>query len=344
MNNFFKINNKKLPINKRKYLLNLLNPTTKGSYYYQQTPNMEISKKQIGRVILQCHQMLSLFKSLNISLKNKKMLDIGTGNGMVPKILLEISELKEAVGTDPFLDGEHKSSWQRHSHKNSFFLIKRFISSNKNILDINVYKKFLKFENFSIYPIPISIKNNVNKKKKYKFLQLGAHNISSIKTKFDIIYCKAIEHIHDWEKVVKNINSVSKKNSVVYIKHRSFFSYLGAHRYSSTFIPWGHILMTDKEMVNYVSKFHNERKKDFLDFYFKGLCYPRITVNELLTIFQKYGFILKLIQIEKPRYNNKTNRFIGNVKNFWKIIWKNYPRVSSEEVLSGIYHIVLEKK
>ena len=69
--------------------------------------------------------------------------------------------------------------------------------------------------------------------------------------------------------------------------------------------------MTDKEMVNYVSKFHNERKKDFLDFYFKGLCYPRITVNELLTIFQKYGFILKLIQIEKPRYNNKTNSIEG---------------------------------
>ena len=74
MNNFFKINNKKLPINKRKYLLNLLNPTTKGSYYYQQTPIMEISKKQIGRVVLQCHQMVSLFKSLNISLKNKKLL------------------------------------------------------------------------------------------------------------------------------------------------------------------------------------------------------------------------------------------------------------------------------
>ena len=29
---------------------------------------------------------------------------------------------------------------------------------------------------------------------------------------------------------------------------------------------------------------------------------------------------------------------------FFKVIWKNYPRVSSEEVLSGVYHIVLEKK
>ena len=50
------------------------------------------------------------------------------------------------------------------------------------------------------------------------------------------------------------------------------------------------------------------------------------------------------IQIDKPRYMNKTTKFIKEIKNFWKIIWKNYPRVSSEEVLSGIYHIVLEKK
>ena len=33
--------------------------------------------------------------------------------------------------------------------------------------------------------------------------------------------------------------------------------------------------------------------KKFLDFYFNGLAYPRVTVNELLVICQKYGFTLK---------------------------------------------------
>ena len=63
---------------------------------------------------MQCHQVVSLLKSLDIDLKNKTMIDVGTGNGLVPKILLKITQLKAAVGTDPFLDGEHKTSWQKH--------------------------------------------------------------------------------------------------------------------------------------------------------------------------------------------------------------------------------------
>lgn len=341
---YLKISNIKLPINKKKYLLDILNPTSKGSKYYEPKPESEISKIQVGRIILQCHQILSLFKSLNINLKNKRMLDIGTGNGLVPRILLKISDLKEAIGSDPYLDGEHKSSWQKHDHQKAISLLNNILTQTKNKLNINVYKKNLKFENFSFFPVPIKISRKSKKNKKYKFLQVGAHDLKAVKSKFDIIYCKAIEHIDNWEKVMKNINYVSKKKTIVYFKHRSFFSYLGPHRYSSTFIPWGHLLLNDKQIIKYVNKYHKERKKDFLEFYFKGLSYPRTTVNELLTICQKYGFMVKAIQIDKPKYSHKTIDFISNINNFWKVIWKNYPRVSSEEVLSGVYHIVLEKK
>ena len=53
---------------------------------------------------------------------------------------------------------------------------------------------------------------------------------------------------------------------------------------------------------------------------------------------------MRAIQIEKPKYSNKTIEYINDVNNFWNIVWKNYPRASAEEILSGIYHIVLEKK
>ena len=96
-------------------------------------------------------------------------------------------------------------------------------------------------------------------------------------------------------------------------------------------------------MINYANAFHKDRKKKFLDFYFNGLAYPRVTVNELLVICQKYGFTPKGIQIDRPKYSSKTFKFISDIKDFWKIVWKNYPRVSSEEVFSGIYHIILEK-
>ena len=52
---------------------------------------------------------------------------------MIPRLLLEFSEINEAIGTDPFLDGEHKTSWQNHDH-------------DKTLLDIRKYCKitFLK--------------------------------------------------------------------------------------------------------------------------------------------------------------------------------------------------------
>ena len=35
--------------------------------------------------------------------------------------------------------------------------------------------------------------------------------------------------------------------------------------------------------------------------------------------------------------------FIKSINNFWPNIRKNYPRVSSEEILSGMYHVVFKK-
>ena len=79
------------------------------------------------------------------------------------------------------------------------------------------------------------------------------------------------------------------------------------------------------------------------NFYFKELTYPRITTNELFKIAQKFNFIPHL-SINEPMKNiNKITNFINDVPNFWKLIKKNYPDVSSDEVLSGRIHIILKK-
>ena len=103
---------------------------------------------------------------------------------------------------------------------------------------------------------------------KYDFYQLGAHELKSLKKKYDLIYCKAIEHISNWDHMMNNIASISKKKTIIYIKHRSFFSYLGPHRYCSTFIPWGHLLIKDNEIKQYVEKYHKKRKKEIFGILF----------------------------------------------------------------------------
>ena len=158
------------------------------------------------------------------------------------------------------------------------------------------------------------------------------------------MYCKAIEHISNWDKAFSAISKVSKKGSYFYIKHRSFFSYLGPHRYSSIGVPWGHLLLTDKEYRRFSSVFHQDRMNEMCRFYFEDLTYPRQSVSDMIKIGNKYNFILEGIKIEPTRYRKKVYKFTKEIKNFWEILHKNYPNISAEEVFSGIYHIILKKE
>ena len=81
-----------------------------------------------------------------------------------------------------------------------------------------------------------------------------------------------------------------------------------------------------------------------INFYFNGLSYPRFTVNEIVKIANSQNLDLIFISNEANRYKNKIFDKIKEKKNFWEIVWKNFPRVSAEELLSGMYHIVLQKK
>ena len=82
-----------------------------------------------------------------------------------------------------------------------------------------------------------------------------------IKIKLIFFYAKSFDHISDWKSVFKSISKISNKGTCIYIKHHSFFSYLGPHRYSSTFIPWGHLLLNDSDYKKYVDMYHPERKE-----------------------------------------------------------------------------------
>ena len=341
---FVKDNNIKLEVNEDKFLFPMLTTTSKNTNYFDLPPKTDIlSNRYFGRVMLQFHQILGLFYSLDIKTKNKKILDIGTGNALIPKLFLNYSDISSAVGVDPYEENEQVSSWQPSSTEKNIKKIIKFIDKNTSkTLSFEIYKKFLSLENFSFIPPEIKI-NKIKKKKEFRKIKIDAHNLATLNEKFDIIYCKAIEHIHDWDNVFKNIDKVSKKDSIIYFKHRSFFSFLGAHRYASIGIPWGHVLLNDKEYKRFVKKFCFKREAKMIDSFFNGLSYPRNSVSDMCKIASKYNFYPIYILSEKPKYFDKILRFTNLIKDFWKIVRKNYPSVSSDEVLSGMYHIVFKK-
>jgi len=330
----------------KKNLLDFLSPTSKGTSYRDSPPTSELTTRQMGRIILQFHQILSLLKQLNIKFENKNFLDIGTGNGMIPKLVSKYTNIKYTEGIDPFLDGEHTTSWQKHNHYKEFKKISNKIDElvNKNTKEL-VIEKYLdktKYEQLSFHPTPVKLR--MNKKIRYKFYQLDAINSGKLKKKYDIIYFKALEHISKIDKVFKELKKITKKNSIIYFKHRSFFSYLGPHRYATTFIPWGHVYLSDKEMKQYVKTFHKEKSNKILNFYFKELSYPRFTVNELVKLASDNGFNLKINIIEPFNNLDKSLKYLSKNKDFWKKISKNYPKLSTDELFSGMHHIVFKKK
>jgi SAM-dependent methyltransferase len=338
---FVKDDRRRLPVADR-YLLPILSPSSPGTNYWDPPPPGPLNDRQRGRILLQVHQILDLFRQYGIDLKGKTFLDVGTGNGLVPRLLLELSDLNAAVGVDPYHDGGHKTSWQPHDHDETLRDLRAFIVSRcPGALDLTAYDMSLGYEAFASRPSPVGIAPQPPKA--YMFSPLGAHDLDKLGADYDICYCKAIEHIPDWDGVLRAMARVTRENGIVYFKHRSFFSYLGPHRYAASNIPWGHVLLTDAEYRRFASEFHGRRVAAMTDFYFTGLAYPRTTVSGLLRHARTHGLVPFAILNESPRYIATVAKFIDEVPDFWAVVNDNYPDLSAEEMFSGIYHILLRR-
>tara|TARA_B100000886_G_scaffold22156_1_gene14083 strand:+ start:152 stop:1198 length:1047 start_codon:yes stop_codon:yes gene_type:complete len=334
-----------LPVSEEKYLLPFLTLTTKGTKYYDTPKNIKITKNYFAEKLLQFHQFIDIFNSVGINLKNKNFLDVGTGNGIIPKSLLLTNQVDGAVGTDMYSPFEHGSA--KIPDEGNF---KKFIkylknATKKNQLSYQLYSRDIKetAEKNIFRPEDISIeKFNLKKLKSYKFLKVGAQKLKKINKKFDIIYCKGFEHIHNWKLVLENFNSISRKNSYVYLKMRPFCSYLGPHRFATTAIPWGHALLTEKEYKRYVYKFHYERRKKMLNDYFQTLSFPRYSIDELIRFFEKKNFILLCQKTETPPYIEKIIKFKNEIKQFDFLLKKNN-KASHLDLATSVQHLIFKK-
>jgi hypothetical protein len=179
--------------------------------------------------------------------------------------------------------------------------------------------------------------------KSYRFAQVGAHDLTDTGEQFDLFYVKAIDHIPNWDGIFESITSVANDDATICIKHFSFFSFLGPHRYTTTNIPWGHLLLTDDEYRRFAREFHGDRADQMIDFYFNGLAYPRTSMSKLVKMAHRHGYIPQVIINEPLRNLREFHQLTEQVDDFWDIVRDNHPDVSAEEMFSGRYHIVLRR-
>ena len=328
-----------------KHLFPFLSPTSPGTEYWESQPPGKLTERQIGRICLQVHQLAEkITKTSNQEMIN--FLDIGTGNGFIPRLIPYFKDINLSHGCDPFLEGEHQTSFQKHNREDEFERILNFIKSTSdenNILSFKSYSEKTNNEHFYGMPTPIKLIFDKKKNTSYKFFQIGAHELKKLENSYNFLYCKAIEHIHDWPKVFENAFHNSSNDAVFYLKHKSFFSYLGAHRYGSTGLPWGHLRMTNIEYENYVDSLLPKRANKMKDFFYNGLSYPRNTIGNMIKIASSKGWKLGSVEFEKSKYIDDLQRILFSEDSLiYKEIKENHD-VSIEELLSGLVHIIFTK-
>jgi 2-polyprenyl-3-methyl-5-hydroxy-6-metoxy-1,4-benzoquinol methylase len=338
---FIKDDGRKLPVSDD-FLLPFLSPTSPGTNYWDSPPPGPMNERVLGRLLLQLHQALQLFRKCGVDFKGKKFLDIGTGTGMLPRLMVEFSEIESAVGADPYLIGEHKAGTRTTDEDDALRMMKEFILTHSpGALDYENYRQLLGYEHHTL--IPERFEYQEQSEKSYRFEKIGAHDLDQLGEMFDLVYVKAIDHIADWEGIFRAVAAVANPGAVFCIKHFSFFSYLGPHRYATTNIPWGHMLLTDAEYRRFAHEFHAYREEQMVDFYFSGLSYPRTPLSELMRMAQRNGFLPQVI-INEPLWNfAEIHGLTEVVDDFWEIVGERWPSVSTEEMFSGRYHIVLRR-
>ena len=120
----------RLPVSEKKYLIPFLTLTTKGTKYYQTPFNLKIKKDYLAEKLCQFHQIIDIFDDLGVDTKAKNLIDVGTGNGIIPQTLLLTEFVKGAIGTDQYSPYEHESASIPSEH----FLFKKFFKFLRSLL------------------------------------------------------------------------------------------------------------------------------------------------------------------------------------------------------------------
>jgi len=323
---------------KKSFLLNYLTPTSKGTNWYEPPPEGKINNRNIGRILLQFHQFAEIVNRYDLFKKKKiKFLDVGTGNGILPELISKFFKVKYSHGMDPYEDGEHATSWRRGTRK---ILLKKVLEKiKKNFISYKNYKNFLNYENFSKLPQDLKLSHGEGN---WKFKKSHIEKLST-NLKYNLFFLKCIDHIHNWDFLFKEITKRSEKKSLLVIKHNSFFGFNGAHRFASTFIPWGHVILNEKDFIKYAKKFHNNRYQEMINFYYNGLTYPRQSIDDLISIliFNKWK-ILNIEYSPNKNFNLQINH-LGGLNKFKNLVKRNFRNIGLDELSSSRIIITAEK-
>ncbi len=319
-------------------LLPFLSPTSAGTNWFDPPPSGVVSERGVGRILLQFHQLAEMTNRVRDQFGAIRFLDIGTGNGLLPNLVSEKLGASVSIGLDPYEDGEHQTSWAKNTRAGLFS--KALDRMQGGYLNFEDYDELIGHEEFFKPPAPIKF---AEKQGDWIFVKEFLENYQP-QSPFNLFFAKCIDHIHDWNSLFLSAANIAEKGALLVIKHNSFFGFNGAHRYASTFVPWGHVVMSEAEYTAYVHEFHAERAEKMLQFYFEGLTFERKPIASLLQILENTGWGVKSIEKSVGKDMELKLNLVGGLNELGAKARLNFPDVGVDELLSGRMFIVAERR
>jgi ubiquinone/menaquinone biosynthesis C-methylase UbiE len=154
---------------------------------------------------------------------------------------------------------------------------------------------------------------------------------------FDLIFSNTVlEHIDNINAAFKEMKRILKPGGVAFHIYNPFFSYNGAHTFCTTDHPWGHCIMTPKEMNRYSDSYYPEFSSVSKAFFENDL--NKKSLSEFEGAIKNAGF--KTYTILRETNFNLQQLLLPHTLELSR---KNYPNATLEDLLTTSAIVILEK-
>ena len=276
-------------------------------------PNSSDIRNRIYSSEEKLEKLIQFLRSFDFHIKGKRILEVGCYDG-VKTFGLARRPIQSITGSDVTFYYVNESAADSNQSEAQTYL---------NQLRAKTLAQF----NDSSHIVP-----------KVSFVDDNINNTQLPHESYDLIVSwETLEHVTDPSAALLNMKNLLKSGGIIYHEYNPFFCLTGGHSLCTLDFPWGHALLNEEEMNNYLVQFRINEFDLAMKFYKESL--NRMCMKDVLQISKTLDLeVLALIPwIEKDHLNLYNHWYLSAIQ-------RNYPNVRMHDLLSPNVWLVLKKK
>jgi ubiquinone/menaquinone biosynthesis C-methylase UbiE len=169
------------------------------------------------------------------------------------------------------------------------------------------------------------------------YLLMDGCNLGFPDNCFDLIYSLSVlEHIKQIDRAIEEMVRVVKPGGIMYHVYAPFFC-PAAHRPPILDFPWGHVILTEEEFLDYLNCFRKDELEE--DYYFYKNDFAKITLDDFERLLNESG--LEVLFWEEGQ-DQRHKKYLS--EDVLRAAQENYPRATTRDLLVSGVTMVLRKQ